>query len=499
MEARIPMGQEGDRSSGHSMRNFMAVMFRQRRAVGLTFLTVMMAAIAAALFLPAQHEAEMKILIERDRQDAVVTPDPTTATNPGSVRSVTEEEVNSEVDLLQSNDLLEKVVTNCGLDAQIEHAWYRWLIPAPADKNIIIAEAVDQLKSHLRIDPPKKSNLITVTYRSFDPVLAARVLNTMSGFYLDKHAVVHRPAGTYEFFQKETARLHAQLNAASQQLVDFNRQAGIVNPDLEKAGVLQQEATFEAALKQTKASIAETQDRIKSLETQLETTPQRKTTQIRTSATLLEQLEASLFDLQQQRLQLLGKFEPTYRPVVEIDKQIASTQAAIAEANKTPIKEETTDGDPTYAWLVSELAKAKTDLASLRAGALEQERIVQQYQARAHDLDQKGMKQQELARNQKAAEESYLTYLHKQEESRMSDALDQHQIVDVAVAEAATVPYLPVFSGLAETMLGLLLAIFLSIGMAYAADHWDHSFRTPEEVEGCLQMPVLAAIPKSGD
>jgi len=37
----------------------------------------------------------------------------------------------------------------------------------------------------------------------------------------------------------------------------------------------------------------------------------------------------------------------------------------------------------------------------------------------------------------------YLLYLHKQEEARISDALDRQRISNVVVAEAATVPFKP--------------------------------------------------------
>jgi capsular polysaccharide biosynthesis protein len=44
-------------------------------------------------------------------------------------------------------------------------------------------------------------------------------------------------------------------------------------------------------------------------------------------------------------------------------------------------------------------------------------------------------------------------------------------------------------------LLGVFLAVGLSVASAFAADHLDPSFRTPEEVNGILQLPVLAAIP----
>jgi len=474
------------------------MLFRQLRVVLVSFLLVLLATIAALALIPNQYEAVMKILVEQEREDPLVTPGTSSGVPLNVTDTMNEEAINSEVGLLQSTDLLEKVVVATGLDVD-SHSGHRQLTEAPMEKNMRTAWAVRNLQAHLRIDPPKKSHMITVAYRSRDPRLAAQVLNTLASLYLEKHSAVHRRPGTYGFFQKETERYRTELDEANQRLVAFNRAAGVVSPDVEKGNVLNAEAQFEATLKQTNASISEIQNRILALERELATTPQRKTTQVRTSAILVEQLESHLFDLEQQRMELLNKYEPTYRPVQELDREIASTRSAIEDAKRTPIKEETTDGDPTYTWLASELAKSKADLATMQARAAVTQRTVVDYQEKAHQLDERSPTEQDLLRSVKTIEESYLASQRKQEEARLSDALDEHQIVNVGIAQSATVPYLPVSVWLPGLMLGLLLALMTSIATGLVADHWDHSFHTPVEVELALQLPVLAALPKSTD
>jgi uncharacterized protein involved in exopolysaccharide biosynthesis len=104
----------------------------------------------------------------------------------------------------------------------------------------------------------------------------------------------------------------------------------------------------------------------------------------------------------------------------------------------------------------------------------------------------------ELSRQAKSAENNYALYLNKQEEARISDALDRKRIVNAAVAESPTIS--PFSSGPSRSLCLILVLVFaatVSIGLAIAADYLDPSFRTSEEVEGCLGIPVLASIPKS--
>ena len=67
----------------------------------------------AAFLLPKQYQAEMKILVKRERVDPILTSDKTTVIDSHS--EVSEEQVQSEVELLRSRDLLENVVKACGL------------------------------------------------------------------------------------------------------------------------------------------------------------------------------------------------------------------------------------------------------------------------------------------------------------------------------------------------------------------------------------------------
>jgi uncharacterized protein involved in exopolysaccharide biosynthesis len=195
---------------------------------------------------------------------------------------------------------------------------------------------------------------------------------------------------------------------------------------------------------------------------------------------------------------LLSKFDPSYRPVQEVEAEIAQARSAIGAAENQPLRDERTDRDQTFEWLKGELAKARTELAALEARAAATQRIVRAYRENASQLDGEEMAQQDLIREAKAAQDNYLLYLRKQEESRISDALDQKRIVNVAIAEAATVPALPSSPSWLLTLLeGSLLATLVGLGSAFAADYLDPTIRTPDELEQVVHVAVLSAMPET--
>jgi succinoglycan biosynthesis transport protein ExoP len=249
----------------------------------------------------------------------------------------------------------------------------------------------------------------------------------------------------------------------------------------------------------TVAQIAETSERLRALVTQLKSTPPRTTTAIRLgSAGLLEQLHSTLVTYELKQVELLRTFQPTYPPVQDLDAQIAKVRAAIAEAERSPIREETTDRNPAHDYLVSEIAKTGSELAGLRARAAATAQNVSVYRAKARRLEDVSVGAQVLVRTATQAEQNYLIYARKREETRASNALDAQRILNVAIAEAATVPFEP--SGPPTWMLlllGTLVAGFGSVALAGIADFLDRSFRTPREVEAFLGSTVLAAFPKN--
>src|ERR1700686_175866 len=96
-----------------TLRDIATPLFRHRKIVVLAFLGILFGTALGIILLPKDYEAKMKILVKHERADAAVSPGrDAVMSNPGEV---TEEELNSEVELLKSRDLLEKVVIACNL------------------------------------------------------------------------------------------------------------------------------------------------------------------------------------------------------------------------------------------------------------------------------------------------------------------------------------------------------------------------------------------------
>ena len=472
-----------------TLRDIVAVLFRQCWPMLAAFSLVVIAMAVSGLWVP-KYEAQMKIMALRERSDAMVS----SSANPPvqfSNDEVSEEDLNSEVELLNSDDLLRKVVLATGLDGQSGSS-------TDGSSALRIATAVRNLASGLKIEPILKTNVISVSYQARDPEMAAKVLKALAAAYMEKHLEVHHPSGEFKFFDQQTEQYKQGLNRAQEKLTDFTKGTGVVSSELERDSALKQADAFDSTARQAQTSLLETEQRVQALRAELHSIKPRMTTVVRNSDNplLLEQLKSTLLNLQLKRTELLTKFEPTYRLVQEVDQQIADAKSAIIAEENKPIRDESSDQNPDYQWVQAELTKAQADLSGLKARATASGAVAAKYHYEAEHLDQNMVVQQNLLQDAKTQEENYLLYERKREEARISNALDRGGILNVALAEQPVVPAFPKRSPLGLALLTLLLAGTFSLSTAFVLDFMDPTFRTPDELAGYLGTPVLAALPK---
>jgi uncharacterized protein involved in exopolysaccharide biosynthesis len=481
-------------------RDLVAVVYRRKRLIIYSFLWMFAAVLLFAVFYISHHyDAEMEIIVNNHRADPYVSAGQAkTQLQVSQLSDTTQEDaLNSEVELLKSKALLQKVVVDAGLDKIT--SWTDHLPWATKDPQKRIAKKAEKLYSDLTIEYIKKSFMIKVTYGTSNPETGQRVLECLAREYLTRHLLAHRPPPTTGFFAQQTNRTAQNYADADQKLARYDQKSGEPNPVLARDTAVAKLADFQASLRTAQVSAAQTQDQIDDIERQLTKLPPRITTvqSNQDAYSSLSVARSQLLTLEVKRTQLLTQFQPTYPLVQQVEAQIAEAQDAIAKIEQAPTKLQATDNDPTYLLLQSNLATAKAALAGYQAQAAAYQGQVNKYRAESVQLDQTALGQAPLVSAQKAVSDNYLLYVSKQEEALIDQALDEQRIMNVSIAEPPIVPMLPFFSPVLFTILGAICAGLLSIIFAFIADYYDPSVRTPGQVMDELSIPVLASIPKT--
>jgi uncharacterized protein involved in exopolysaccharide biosynthesis len=490
MPGEVPI--RGRIQQNPTMRDVAMVLFRKRRVCVCVAAVVFACAILYAI-TGTKYQATMKVLVRRGRADAPVS----TAVNAPldlTRTEITEAELNSEVELLRDTDVLRRVIEQTGAGGRDWFHALHWGQSTTQRKE----RAARRLGEKLEVQPIKKTNLIAIRYRTGAAESAARVLSSLAAAYMEKHTAVHRTPGELLFFEQQTEESRRQVEASTRRLLDFSKSHGVIAAAQQRDLALQKISELEAAERQTVIEVAETRRRASELEEQLARLSERTVTQVRTADNpeLLRSLKATLLDLQLKRTQLLTKFEPTHRLVKEVNEQIAQAETAINNEKLSPVRDETSDKNANYEWAKGELLRAHVQLRSLEAREAAASGQEWAWHRVAAKLAEDAIVQDDLLSTQKTAEENYLLYVRKREEARMNDALDQRGIVNVVIAEQPIAPALPVWSPWSVLAIGFLGAGLAGVGAAFGADHLDPRFRDLDELQACLNVPVLASFPR---
>ena len=328
--------------------------------------------------------------------------------------------------------------------------------------------------------------------------MARHVLDTLTRLYLEKHLTLHRPSGIHKFFSEQTEQAKADLQAAQDRLLEFNRKNGVVSAELERAGTVQKFLEFDAMRAQAAAARLEASQRLSAVREELSKTPQQQVAQVRTSddANTTRDVSARILELETQRTELMQKFTPQYRGIRDIDAQLADLRKALAQAKSNPVREETLAANPTRLWLDTERARVVADNAAASARMQAFGTTANLYREKAQKLEQQNAEERELVRKVQSAEQKYLLYSQKQEEARISDELDRTKVANVVVAQAPTVD-MHAKRNPSLAMLPLLIGIsfLLSLAAALVADVID-----PQVVyTSAYTTPALRALTQSND
>ena len=442
----------------------------------LIVFSAMFALVTCVVFLlPFKYESQMKLLVNTERQDLVISP--SEDKNGTYYQELAEIRLNSEIELLKSHDVLQQVVIKSGLLKKPATG-----VAPESPSPLELDRAIHSLEHHLVIEPVKKSAIISISYRAKSPELANTVVKNLAEAYLGQHLKAHAAPGSFVFFNEQADAYAKRLADSEGQLRTFRQEhAALLDPD-EKDPLTQRTIEAQASLDDTEAQESEFKKRVQAGQSALAGMDRRVTSQVRVSpqAALIAQLSAMLAELQNRRTEMITKFKPDDRLVTELDKEIADTEAALKSTTANSSVEQVSDLNAVREDAEKNLITSQVTLAGLEARRVTMTSLVKGYKDQMYQLATAATENDQLARTVKEDEENYLLYSKRREEARIAESLDQKRITDVSLAEAPTLQMEPVSPIIP---LDLAIGALLSAMIAYLCVRAKEHLNSPRPVD----------------
>jgi capsular exopolysaccharide synthesis family protein len=350
----------------------------------------------------------------------------------------------------------------------------------PEDEARLLHEqVVDGYLAGLEVTPSEDARLITVTYVSEDPAMAARLANAAAETYIEDQLATKagETRAAYSWLQDRAVELQEKVEASARAIEAQRRQSGLV--DVEGSTLLaQQLARFNVQLIEARGQRAEAQARYEQVQRLVDDGG------IDSAAAVLDSL--LIQKLREQETEVL-------REIAELKTQFREghPKLSLAESElgnlRTKIQAEVAKIATN---LGNELEIARVKEGNLQAEVNRLEAMTDEQQAATVTLS---ALETELDANQKLFD----TILDRLKETSVQDETLVRP--DARIISTATEPLDPSFprkrlivgvAFMAATLLGVVLALVI--------EQLDAGFRDANQVEQVTGAPVIGVLPRIG-
>ncbi|MEO8370359.1 MAG: hypothetical protein ABI806_14335 [Candidatus Solibacter sp.] len=407
------------------------------------------------------------------------------------------QDVNSEVDILQSTDLYDQLITALKLD--------RPLPPKPAptkllpsikfrikevirdfqqwkERTMISAglkealtprqKALSQLKTAIVVAAERNSNILVVHLFVEQREYGAPILNKLLDLYETFRLRSYREGGTGPFFRGEADRSNAALKASEDELRAFEEKWNLSAIQKQKEVLLEQSANNQALMNNDSIELRDLTAKLDRAQRQASAAdPDIAAIGSFTNNSFPEALLQRLADLQAERQKLR---------LTELDN------GARIQNNREQFRN-------ALQMVVANLQAMRSDRqASHDRRAL----IVTDLQQQVRNLQDKEGEWNALKRRVKMTEESYLDFRKRAEENTASSVMEEQKIGNISIIQHATEPTDATgLSKLRLLALGLLFSLIAATAWVGVADFFDASIYTSNDVQKYLGIAPLEVVP----
>lgn len=509
-------------------RRILHSLYKRKLLMFSIFLLVVATGMAATFLITPKYEATMSLLVSRGRIDPQIT---------SSDRSVdviqtaiSDEEFNSELELFKSLEVVTSVVKELdlandqepkkdtslsGWRSSVKNSVYDLMAgesavstTGGADRtlDLKLEKTVNRVASNLEVVPIKDSRVIKVTYTDTDPLRAKNTLEAVYRRFVELHVELNERPEAGQVFTEQTGKFNQQLKESTNSLKDFDSENGVIGADIAtQQGLLQKQLSdTQSQANAARTQLGETTKRIASLQSKIAAEPEQvQTGWVSKYVPAVDQMKEELSKLEQQRTQLLQKYQPNSRFVRENQERIDQLKRTLAAETANPPQERSYALNELRRRLEAELHDAQTSLAALKEREKTLAEQASKLSAQVAFLNSKSIERTGLERKRNVNEEAYLLYQKKSRENEIGQVLNKQQIMNFAVVDP------PRTDGEQKTPKPLLnFLVLMGVGMmaglagavifdrvAGGGDDYDLIY-APHEIEGRLNLPLLASIPQ---
>jgi len=466
------------------LRDYLQIILRRKWIVITVLVTVLTTVTIGTFMMKPQYKATTTINIEMDKMNILSFNDVYQAqmTSEDSFRQ-------TQLKVLKSRNLAKRVIRQMKLDASPEFSGQKQEArqaaflkkPDTLDEGIN-SSLVDGFIGRVEVTPQQRSSLVNVSFNSYDPNMAANVVNALAKSYIDLNieSKYESTQQAREWLERQLEAMKAKVEQAEEKLNQYAGRNEIIFletkvDDNGKGGGSENLVTKKLASLSTEL-IAATSERIQkeALYNELKAGDAESSSLVMNSP-LMQALRKDAAAFESEYNQNLKIYKPDYPKMVKLKELIDQINKRMASEAKKIVNSTRKD----YEAAVKKESYLKAAFEKQKQEAL--------------DLNNRAVQYLILKREADTNKELYNGLLQRLKETGISATLNSNNIQILDKAEAPKWPFKP--NRQKNILLALIVGLFGGVGLAFFTEYLDNTIKTPEDIEKRMFMPSLGIVP----
>lgn len=468
------------------------VLFRHKWLVLSSFGVGILAAVVLFFLDSPKYRSDARLLIRYVRDTKTENP----MGNDSQVKSPDsrgENILNSEIEILTSRDLAEKVAALVGPERILKGAF---------ESSNTTAAAI-YISKNLIVDVPKRTDVIRLSFSHPDPAVAREVMQRLVAAYLEKSHEIHVEAGILdESLQQQTDQWRTRLTSTEEELFKAKTNAGIINIEDSQKVIGEQMSKTRMELYAAEAELAEKQALLKEIDKITKTGAGGSTNTTDRSSVdninLYKSISGQLEVLRKKEIDLLAQYTEENPLVKSVREQIATEEkrrqkmeaenpslamSGIASPDSRQQSLDPMTESSRVAALKSRIDILKGQLDKLRMDAA--------------GVDLAGSIIRQLQRKKELEETNYRYYSMQWEQYRLTKEMGPGKVSNISTVQEPSIAVLDPGKLIKYIAIVLAGGLFGGIGLAFLLELFiDQTLKRAKDVEEKLKIPLSIAIPQ---
>lgn len=473
------------------LRDYWKVVLKRRNSV-LTFFSVIVIIVTiGTLTTTPVYKATTRVLIDREYK------------NLAEIKEVyydpySEDFYQTQYELIKSTATAMRVVKNLNLEQNPE---FNPALKKPevglfqsflggiknifrsgskTDKNEITDNATAlarKIQGGLKVEPVKNSRIVNISYEYPEPRLAAAIADGIANAYVEQVLDIKMSTArqAVEWMTRKIEEQKKKLEESQQALQAYMKDKDIVELENKEAVTPLKLQNLSYQLIQAEAKRREAEALYNQVKGLGNNTPEALTVPAIAGDPVIQALRTEEIKIEKDIIEMSKKFGEKHPQMVRLKEDLRAVRDKIASEVKRAIQAIKND---------YELAKAKE--TSLR-------HQFAQGKGEALALSEKAIQYGVLKREVESNQQMYEALLKKLKETSI---IEEVRPFNISIIDRAEVPKYPIRPRkLLNILLSIIVGLFGGIGIAFFLEYLDNTFKTPDDVEEKLSVPLLGVIP----